>query len=99
MTQIPVGESGFSKCTTTQVQFRTGQIEVLITMIIGRECPASTSPSAPLFFPSDGRHRLYCFKKKKIGEEKLSFQCLKKYISSSGMDGFIKKLFQERIEQ
>lgn len=96
LTQVPVGESGFSKCTTTQVQFRTGQIEALVTMIIVRECPASTSSSATLSFPSDGRHRLYCFKKKKTGEEKL-FQCLKKDIHF--WDGWIYKVAIPRRNQ
>lgn len=76
LTQAPVGESGCSKWITTQVQFRTGLREALVTLIIVRECPTSTSPSAPLSFPSGCRHwYIHCFKKKKGGEENWSFLC------------------------
>lgn len=76
LTQDPVGESGYSKGVKTQVEFRPGQTEALVTMILVREHLASTSPSAPLFFPEWLQRPAYIlFQKKEIGEEKQSFKC------------------------
>lgn len=44
-----VREHRDSKCIGTQVQFRTGQREALLTMITVREHLDSISLSAPLF--------------------------------------------------
>lgn len=71
------GESGGSGSVTPQVQFRTGQTEALVTLIIVREHWDGISPSAPPFSAHWWQGPSLYTVREKTGEENSNFNANK----------------------